>query len=114
MSCSPITLHFSVTPVAVSAPRPLGPTKLHYRAPNEALHHLVRKRTPSLKRKFTLTWKRLTQATRPVERASFIPPGFTLIIRSAKIPEDTAFTDREGHVKQKLRRKLKRPYRVAA
>jgi hypothetical protein len=38
----------------------------------------------SLKRKSTIIWKRVSQAVRPTERLSFIPPGFILVARSAK------------------------------
>jgi hypothetical protein len=38
----------------------------------------------SWKRKCTIMWKRVTQAVRPAERLSFIPPGFILVARSPK------------------------------
>lgn len=35
----------------------------------------------SIKRKLTVTWKKITQAARPAVRHSFIPPGFILVAR---------------------------------
>jgi hypothetical protein len=105
---SPIAVYFSLTPNVVSAPRPLQ-RKLRY--PKALLSHILdltllphsrrnnnitprdRQRTcnpcTSLKRKCTIMWKRVTQATRPAERFSFIPPGFILVARSPKKTEES-------------------------
>jgi hypothetical protein len=79
---SSVAVHFSLSPNAVSAPRPLQ-NKLRRRTSTQVRS---RPNTPdqpcvSLKRKLIVTWKKITQAVRPAVRQSFIPPGFILVAR---------------------------------
>ncbi|KII85897.1 hypothetical protein PLICRDRAFT_56376 [Plicaturopsis crispa FD-325 SS-3] len=94
-------LRVSLRPCYVSSPRPLGiratpprspsPTSTQY-STTELCDIDCEKYVPSadngrsqrrprrpIKRRFTLAWKRLTEAMRPSERMSFIPRGFTLV-----------------------------------
>lgn len=100
---SSMSVQFSLSAGAVSSPRPLK-NRLRYAKlliwgvgpPFLSATLCLSRRTStkvcnsqntsgqpcvSLKRKLTVTWKKVTQAARPAVRHSFIPPGFILVAR---------------------------------